>query len=191
MHYHGILKDDMRNGAGMRVVVFLSGCSHHCDGCHNPETWDPMSGVVFTDDNMNTIIDFARDDAISGLTLSGGDPLNICNVVPEARGEDNRWSTYDIIQEFKLEYPEKDVWVYTGYKYEDLIDSVPNDREDSRTRKYYEEILKILDLADVLVDGPFIKKIANVNYPYAGSENQRVIDLKATKEKGYIVRYSD
>lgn len=149
MNYHNILHDDMRNGEGLRVVLFVAGCNHHCKGCHNPETWDVNSGIKFDIDAFFEIMNELKKDCISGLTLSGGDPLHPAN----------RNAVTDLCKIVKSEYPNKSIWCYTGYLYEQVKD------------------LPVMQYIDVLVDGEFKKELADVNYCWAGSTNQRVIKI--------------
>ena len=160
LHYHEIRKDDTLNGYGVRVVLFLSGCNHQCVGCHNPQTWDPNSGKIFDEDVKHELFELAGKDYIDGITLSGGDPLIPSNIE----------SVINLCAEFKKLYPNKTIWCYTGYKCEDLI-------------------LDNLTCIDVIVDGPFIKDFADVKYPFAGSTNQRIIDVKKTIENGEITLF--
>lgn len=146
----------MRNGEGLRVVLWLSGCSHKCNNCQNPQTWDGSSGIEFDDSTRNEIFDLLNKDYISGITFSGGDPLFV----------DNRLEVKELIYQIKILYPYKDIWLYTGYTYNELInmnDAIIND---------------ILDGIDVLVDGKFDENKADINYHWAGSTNQNVIRLK-------------
>ena len=152
--YHNILHDDMRNGDGLRVTIFLSGCNHYCKNCQNPETWDSMSGIPYDHDAHMEVINQLNQDYISGVTLSGGDPLNGINVV----------ATDVFVHEIRDLYPNKSIWIYTGYRWIDLI---------NRPR-----CTGILKCIDVLVDGPFIEALADVKYHWAGSTNQKVIDVK-------------
>lgn len=160
LHYHEIRKDDTLNGYGVRVVLFLSGCNHQCTGCHNPQTWDPDSGKIFDTIAKQELFDLANRDYVDGITLSGGDPLIPANIE----------STIALCKEFKELFPNKTIWCYTGYKCEDLI-------------------LDNLKDIDVLVDGPFIKEMEDVKYPFAGSTNQRIIDVKKTIESGVITLF--
>lgn len=159
MYYHDIKHDDMNNGDGLRVTLFVSGCSHHCDGCQNPETWNPSSGIEFDEAALNEILDYLSKDYISGLTLSGGDPLNINNL----RDIEN------LCKIVKERFPDKSIWIYTGYTFEEIL---YGNNEDRRRI--------IREYCDVLVDGRFEKKLADVNYHWAGSTNQRVIDFNNT-----------
>lgn len=146
MKYHNILKDDMRNGDGLRVVLFVSGCEHHCKNCQNPITWDPEDGKEFDTDALEEIHEQLSQDYISGITLSGGDPLH----------PDNRRTIEHLCKWVKTEFPNKTIWLYTGYLLEQVND------------------LPGLEYVDVLVDGPFVQELADVNYKWAGSTNQRV-----------------
>lgn len=161
LHYHEIRKDDTLNGYGVRIVLFLSGCNHKCVGCHNPQTWDIESGKIFDESAKQKLFELAGRDYIDGITLSGGDPL-----IPE-----NIISTCYLCEKFKEKYPNKTIWCYTGYKCEDLV-------------------LDNLKDIDVLVDGPFIKEKADVKYPFAGSTNQRIIDIKKTIEYGVLTLFN-
>lgn len=157
MNYHDIKKDDMLNGDGIRVVLFVSGCSHHCKGCQNPETWDKNSGIEFDKKAKREIFDELKKDYITGLTLSGGDPMN----------EHNLDEILQLVKEVKERFPEKNIWIYTGYTYNQLYLDTP----DMGKRR------EILSYCDVLVDGRFEEDKADINYPFAGSTNQNVIKL--------------
>lgn len=159
MNYHNILHDDMRNGDGLRVVLFVAGCEHHCPGCHNPITHDINGGIEFSQDEVDEIVHELGKDYISGITISGGDPLH-----PENRYEITRLCSY-----LKWCAPDKTIWMYTGYLYEDV------------------KRLIVMRYIDVLIDGPFIQELADVNYKWAGSRNQRVIDVKKSRPSGKII----
>lgn len=208
MNYHGIVKDDMLNGGGIRVTIFLSGCTHHCDGCHNKQTWDPNSGVVFTNENMDTILEYAKDPAIAGITLSGGDPLEMFNILSnterywmhkDADMNDNAdWDVFRLCEKFKSIYPDKSIWCYTGYTYEELVDIIrrpsghPSVIKSNIESLYSRKLHTLLtQYIDVLVDGKFEKDKLSQQYPYAGSTNQRVIDISETIKRGSIVLYNN
>ncbi|MGM9970860.1 MAG: anaerobic ribonucleoside-triphosphate reductase activating protein [Anaeroplasmataceae bacterium] len=159
MRYHDITKCDMLNGDGIRVVLWVSGCSHNCEGCHNPITHDPNDGVYFDSDALKELLDALKEKYVEGLTLSGGDPLYISN----------REEITNICKIVKKELPDKNIWLYTGYNYEEISD------------------LDILNYIDVLVDGPFIIDKLSPNKKWVGSHNQRVIDMKKTKLLNKIV----
>ena len=162
MRYHNITKDDMLNGDGLRVVLWVAGCSHHCKGCQNPQTWDPEGGIPYDPQAEEELFSLLERDYISGLTISGGDPLF----------EDNREEVLRIVKKLKKTFPNKSVWIYTGYSYEDVKD------------------LEVLELIDVLVDGRFILEERDITLPWKGSANQRVIDVKKTRELGQIVLHA-
>ena len=164
MNYHKIITDDQLNGDGLRVVLFVSGCDHHCKGCQNPQTWNPNSGQEFTDKDKEKILEMLSEDYISGITLSGGDPLYPANID----------CIYDLIKSIRNKYDiTKDIWLYTGYKFEDIL-------------PFFKELLKNID---VLVDGEFIEELADKKYKWAGSTNQRVIDVQQSLNKNKIVLY--
>ena len=168
MNYHDIQKCNMLNGEGLRVVLFVSGCSHACDECQNPETWPVDSGIPFDKKAREEIFTELEKEYISGLTLSGGDPMN----------EHNLGDILYLLKETRIRYPEKDIWIYTGYTYEQL----QNDKSQHGDMRR-----KILTYCDYLVDGRFEKDKADVSYPWAGSTNQRVINLKESLKTGEVV----
>lgn len=171
MRYHDITKDDMKNGDGLRVVLWLAGCEHHCPGCQNPITWDPDDGLEFDDTAKKEIFDQLDKDYISGITFSGGDPLHPANVN----------GVLELIEEIKQKYPDKTIWLYTGYTWEQLFDS---------NNKPYSKRGEVVQNVDVIVDGMFVQNLLDVNYPWAGSRNQRVILVQETiKNPGKIVLY--
>ena len=176
MNYHDIRVNDMLNGDGLRVVLFVSGCDHHCNECHNPETWDVNSGIEFTKCSMNELLEALDKDYISGLTLSGGDPLKY----------DNLPVVYNIIETVKNIFPNKTIWLYTGFDLtiHDFDTSVDIGWDNGNLRNY------ILSKCDVVCDGKFIKELSDVNYPWVGSTNQRVIDVQKTLQSGSIVLYN-
>ncbi len=156
MKYLSVSKDDMNNGPGLRVVLWVSGCSHKCKGCHNPHTWNPNQGNEITDDFLKEIFDELGKDYIEGITYSGGDPLHPLN----------RESIALLTGITKKMFPNKTQWLYTGYTYSELI------------YMYDENIDKILENIDVLVDGRYDESLRSPNEPWVGSSNQRVIYLK-------------
>ena len=159
MNIQYIEKESILNGDGNRCVIWVSGCNHHCIGCHNPETWDPNSGIEFTDDHIKFLFRVLSNPYIRGVTFSGGDPL-----FPK-----NRDDVLRICRILKYEFPDKDIWLYTGYNWNDIKE------------------LEVLKYIDVLVDGPFIKEMADVKYKWAGSTNQRVIDVQKSLKEQTIV----
>lgn len=152
MRYHDITKCDMKNGDGLRTVLWVAGCSHRCPGCHNPITWDPNDGIPFDQAAKEEIFEELSRDYISGITLSGGDPLF----------PGNRDTVAELIYEIKEKFPEKTIWLYTGYLWEDVKD------------------LPGISQVDVLVDGPYVEVLRDTTLHWKGSSNQRVIDVPST-----------
>lgn len=159
MRYHNITKDDMLNGEGLRVVLWLSGCVHACPGCHNEITWDIKGGIPFGEAAKKELFDALDQSYIAGVTLSGGDPLH-----PE-----NRKEVCELIQEIHTLYPTKTIWVYTGYEYDEVKD------------------LPCFSYIDVLVDGKFIEELKDEKVRWCGSSNQKVIDVKESLKINKIV----
>lgn len=159
MNYHNITKDDMLNGDGLRVVLWVAGCNHNCPGCHNPETHDIDSGILFDGDAMLELITELEEPHISGLTFSGGDPLH-----PK-----NRDQIESIAKYVKKELPDKTIWLYTGYRFEEIKD------------------LNILQYIDVLIDGEFVMAQKDNKLEWRGSSNQRIIDVEKTLKTKSIV----
>lgn len=164
MNYHTIKYDDMLNGDGLRVVLFVSGCNHHCKNCQNPQTWDPNSGKPFTEKELNDILEYLKNDYAAGLTITGGDPLHPLN----AR------EVYNICKAVKEAYPNKTIWLYTGYTYEQIVKK-PFDYITDMTN--IDSVL-VDKYVDVLVDGKYVESLADTQYHWAGSTNQRVLRLK-------------
>lgn len=150
MNYLNILDCDIADGEGIRVVLFVSGCSHHCKGCQNPESWCPKAGKPFTEETKNKLFKLLSREYICGLTLSGGDPLYI----------DNREVLTQLCKEFKEKFPNKTIWLYTGYTYEEIKN------------------LNIVNYLDVIVDGKFQIDKRDITLPFRGSTNQNIIKLK-------------
>lgn len=153
MNYHRIEQCNIGNGTGFRAVLWVSGCPHHCKECQNPETWNRNSGKNFTLKQKEQIKSLLRLPYIKGITISGGDPL----------ADYNQQEITELCRELKNEFPQKDIWIYTGFTYEEISDS------------------PILKYIDVLVDGPFILKERDVTLPFRGSRNQRIIDVQKTR----------
>lgn len=150
MRYHNITKDDMLNGDGLRVVLWVAGCSHCCRGCQNPVTWDPDGGLLFDEEAKQEIFEQLGQSYISGITFSGGDPLHPAN----------RSDVRNLMEEIKEKYPEKTIWLYTGDSWENV-------------RNY-----PMMQYVDVLVDGEFHLEELDTKLLWKGSKNQRVIDVK-------------
>ncbi len=173
MNYGNIKKYDIANGEGVRVTLFVSGCTNHCFNCFQPETWDFDYGQPFTNDTMRELLEALKPDYIQGLTLLGGDPFELSN----------QEGLIELLREVKKQYPEKDIWSYTGFILDqDLLDG------GRRHGPYTDEMLSYID---VLVDGPFIQDKKNISLKFRGSENQRVIDLKKSLKKQEVILYLD
>ena len=173
MNYATIKNCDIANGPGVRVSLFVSGCSHHCKGCFQPETWDFNYGKPFTEDTEELIFSMLEPDYIAGLTVLGGEPMEYQNVValfPFVYWVHHRYS------------PEKTIWLYTGSTYEELM------MRDGFAGWQTETLLKYVD---ILVDGPFILEKKNLALRFRGSENQRIIDLRKTREQGKIILWNE
>ena len=168
----------MLNGSGLRVVLWLSGCDHHCYNCQNPQTHDCNSGIPFDLSAKEEIFQELEKDYIKGITFSGGDPLH----------QNNIYEVLHLILEIKEKYKTKDIWVYSGYTWEDIFvtcESRPMTEEiQNEIRK------KIILLSDVFVDGRYIEHLKDKKYQWAGSTNQRIIDIKKTIEKGEVCAWS-
>lgn len=173
MKYHNITKDDMNNGDGLRVVLWVSGCNHYCDGCHNKITWDANCGLEFDENAENEIFELLNKDYISGLTLSGGDPLNINNVHDIAK----------FISKTRTMFPNKTIWLYTGYTWENIKGIIAYSTLDDLVKS----LQCIMSNIDILVDGKFEKDKADVNYHWCGSTNQRVINVQESLAEGDVV----
>ena len=152
MRYHNITKDDMLNGDGLRVVLWVAGCNHCCKECQNPMTWDPAGGIPFDEAARQEIFEQLDKDYISGITFSGGDPMHPANR-PDVRC---------LMAEIKEKYPLKTIWLYTGDSWEKIMNDA------------------MMQYVDVCVDGEFVIAERDVNLLWKGSKNQRVIDVKKT-----------
>lgn len=181
MRYHNITTADMLNGDGLRVVLWVSGCSHHCYKCQNPITWDENDGLVFDVDAKEEIFDELKKDYISGVTFSGGDPLH----------ESNLDGVLGLIKEMKELFPQKDIWLYSGYTYEQIMHPVVTDDLNPTRDVIISKRIEILKSCNVFVDGKFMNALKDVNAKYRGSINQRVIDVKKTLDKNMIVLYCE
>lgn len=171
MKYHNITKADMLNGEGLRVVLWVSGCSHHCHACQNAMTWDPNDGLVFDEDAKKEIFDELEKEWCSGITLSGGDPLFL----------GNREEISKLVKEIREKFKDKTIWLYTGYTWEELL-------EQKKTDKFLDTILNNID---VLLDGRFVLKLASEKIHYVGSSNQYIIDVPNSLKKNKKVLYID
>lgn len=169
MNYGNIKYNAIEDGIGCRTVLFVSGCRHHCKGCFQPETWDFNFGKKYTNETENEIINSLRPKWIHGLTLLGGEPFE-----PE-----NQETVLSLVKKIRSELPEKSIWAYSGYTFEELT----NPSSICYT-KYTSELLKN---TDVLVDGEFKLDLKSLIIPYRGSTNQRVIDVPASLSVGHVI----
>ncbi len=172
MNYGEIKKCDIANGEGVRVSLFVSGCTHRCKGCFNADTWDFNFGKPYTQETENYIISLLKSSYISGFTLLGGEPFE----------PTNQRAVLPLLKRIKTEYPQKNIWCYTGYLFDkELLD-------DSRARcEVTDELLKCID---VLVDGKFIEELKDVSIAYKGSSNQRIIDVQASLQSDSIILWN-
>ena len=161
MRFAQIRKEDISNGPGIRVSLFVQGCNRHCDGCFNPETWDYNGGRIFNRRMQELFLDLGKEKRITGFSILGGEPL------------DQDEHMLELIKQIKERYPDKTIWMWTGYTYEELTDKQ----------------MEIVKLLDVLVDGPFIISKRCPNERFRGSMNQRIIDIKKTIKSGTITHY--
>ena len=173
MNYADIKLFDVANGTGVRVSVFVSGCTHHCKNCFNPDTWDFGYGKPFTDVEINHIIDSCKEDYIAGLSLLGGEPMEYMN----------QEDLFPFLKKVKERFPEKSIWCFTGYVYEkDIL---------HRMIPKWKYTKKMLEQIDYLVDGPFVMEKKNISLKFRGSSNQRIIDVKKTMETGDVVLWEE
>ena len=173
MYYATIKNCDIANGPGVRVSLFVSGCTHHCPGCFNQEAWDFHYGQPFTEETQKTILDMLRPDYIRGLSLLGGEPFD-----PR-----NQEAVVQLLRRIKQELPEKSIWAFSGYLFDrDILSGKLGDWEI--TKEY-------LSYLDVLVDGPFVEAKKNLSLRFRGSENQRIIDVPASLASGTVVLWQD
>ena len=168
MNYGAIKKCDIANGVGVRTVLFVSGCTHHCKGCFQPETWNFDYGERYTKEAEDEIIESLRPDYVDGITLLGGEPFE-----PE-----NQRELVKLLRRIKKELPQKTVWSFSGFTYEELTGD---------SRAVCEVTNEMLSMLDVLVDGEFVEAKRNISLRFRGSENQRLIDMNKTRKEGKIV----
>ncbi len=173
MNYATIKPNDIANGPGVRVSLFVSGCTHHCKGCFNQEAWDFDFGQPFTQDTIDQILGLLAPAYVRGLTLLGGEPFE-----PQNQGP-----IVELLRQIKAKYPQKSIWAFSGYLFDkDILPGRLGDPEI--TREY-------LSYLDVLVDGPFVEAKKNLTLRFRGSENQRLIDVPKSLESGAVVLWED
>ena len=158
MRYNLIRKMDISNGPGVRVSIFMQGCSFHCKNCFNPETWDFEGGQEFTEDTINKVLELSDKKEVKGLSILGGEPMHPTNIE----------GTTKLAKAFKEKYPEKSIWAWSGFKYEDIKN---ND---------------VFNYIDVLVDGQYKDELHDPTLKWRGSSNQRVIDIKESKKQNKV-----
>lgn len=168
VHYATIKNCDIANGPGVRVSLFVSGCTHRCKGCFNAAAWDFEYGMPFTEQTVQTILDMLRPHYIKGLTLLGGEPFEPQNQEPIVQ----------LLRQIKSEMPSKSIWAFSGYLFEKITSGTLGDWQI--TKEY-------LSYLDVLVDGPFVEEKKNLNLRFRGSENQRLIDIPASLQAGTVI----
>ena len=167
MNYIKVTKNDIANGIGVGCVLWVSGCDIHCKNCHNQSTWDFNSGQLFTEDTMQEILLTLTKPYISRLTLSGGHPLDPHNAP----------KVLEIVKRVKMVFPNKDIWIYSGYVWEDIIKN--------------ETLREIMKYTDVLVDGAYIDELRDISLAFRGSSNQRIIDVKKTLDSNEVILWQE
>ena len=170
MNYGEIKKVDIANGTGVRVSLFVSGCTHRCKGCFNPETWNFDFGYEYTNETENELIELLKPDYVSGLSLLGGEPFE-----PQ-----NQKTLVNLLKKIKKELPQKNIWVYSGYLFEELTGQ-------KESRAFTDITLEMLSMVDVLVDGEFIEELKDISLQFRGSSNQRIIDVKESLKENTVV----
>lgn len=167
MNYATIKKNDVANGTGVRVSLFVSGCTHRCKGCFNSEAWDFRYGEPYTEAIEQEILDACAHSYIRGLSLLGGEPFE-----PQ-----NASAILPLVKKFRERFPEKNVWCYSGYLFEQI------------SSRNHQDSLELLKLLDVLVDGEFVEELKNANLRFKGSENQRILDVRKSLAEGKPVEH--
>ncbi len=204
MNYLKIDKEDVCNGEGLRVVLWLSGCSHKCKGCQNQQTWDADSGIPFDESAKEELFRELDKDYISGLTLTGGDPLfegnldDVLDLVTEVNKRynkaqyigENAQENHDMLNvnanEFRLSSPRKSIWLYTGYEFNEIFGDNQFEDLGNGYCKWTKRV-DIVSRCNILVDGKYIDSKRDLTLPYRGSDNQRLIDIQQSLQKGEIV----
>ena len=173
MHYGEIKNCDIANGEGVRVTLFVSGCTNHCKNCFQPQTWDFEFGQPFTAETEEQLLAMLQPDYINGLTVLGGEPFE----------PSNQRALLPFLRRVREQYPKKNIWCFSGFTYEELK------TEGSHPR--CEVTDEILDQLDVLVDGRFVEELKDISLRFRGSSNQRLIDMKKSREAGELVLLPD
>lgn len=179
MNYLKIEHEDVCNGIGIRCTIWFTGCSHECAKCFNKETWDHNSGILFDNEAKQEIFNELSKDYISGITLTGGDPLYKNNLI----------DVLSLLNQIRISYPTKTIWLYTGYTLEDCI-LKPGEIVDNHNYDRFQRYTAI-QMVDVLVDGPYVDAQRDVAAKWRGSTNQRVINIPETLKQQKVVLYCD
>ena len=184
MNYAEIKTTDIANGEGVRTSLFVSGCRHHCKNCFNPETWNFNYGENFNEATQNEIIEKSQPYYINGLTLLGGEPMEIVN----------QKGLLEFVKKFKQVYPNKTIWCYTGFLIDDIMNyNFPYDKNEflqpltNSARCHCEITKEFLSYIDILVDGEFVNDLKDITLRFKGSKNQRIIDVKQTLKQNKII----
>ncbi len=171
MNYASIKNCDVANGEGVRISLFVSGCTHHCKNCFNAEAWDFNYGLPFDETAQNTVLELLKPDYISGLTLLGGEPMEPCN----------QKALLPFIQKVKQMYPQKNIWCYSGYLFDKQIIQEMSQK--------YEYTLPLVQLFDVMVDGKYVDELHDLSIRFRGSSNQRIIDVQKSLKENQVILY--
>lgn len=174
MYYGEIKNCDIANGIGVRVTLFVSGCTNHCKNCFQPQTWDFCYGQPFTGETEEKLLKLLEPSYISGLTLLGGEPFEPAN----------QQDLLPFLKKVRERYPHKTIWAYSGFRYEDEIT-----RKGAYPNCQVTE--ELLSLVDVLVDGRFVEELRDISLVFRGSSNQRIVDLNATRKNGYLTLWDE
>ena len=164
MRYNKVRKMDISNGPGVRVSIFMQGCTFNCKNCFNPETHDFMAGEEFTEDTINEVLKLCENEHVEGLSILGGEPMHPINIE----------GTTELAKKFKEKFPDKNLWIWTGFLFDKDLQN--------------KEVLKYID---VLVDGQYVDELRDPRLKYCGSSNQRVIDIQKSLKDGKVVLYQD
>ena len=175
MYYGEIKTCDVANGEGVRISLFVSGCTHHCKDCFNPQTWSFTYGQPYTEETERELLDLLAPAYIDGITLLGGEPME----------PDNQRALLPLLKRIRAEYPKKSIWCFTGYTLDEDLWHPDGTIPDSRA--YCEVTDEMLSMIDVLIDGEFVAELKNISLRFRGSENQRIIDMEKTREAGAVV----
>lgn len=165
MRYALIREMDVTNGNNIGISIFVQGCNFHCKGCFNPETWDYDGGKLFTDKTFDKIIEISDKPYIKRLSVLGGEPLSDKNII----------DMYSFLESYKKIFPNKEIWLYSGYKFEEIKSNSNKNR--------------ILQYIDILIDGQFVEELKDLSLYYRGSSNQRVIDVNKSLQQNKIIEY--